>query len=918
MTWFGLISFLEPWALAGLITLPVIWWLLRVTPPVASHVRFPAIRILFELIQREETPARTPWWLLALRLILAALVIIALARPILNPEAELSGSGPILLVVDDGWAAAANWKNRIAHINELIERAARTERPIIFLTTAPPASGDPLQASKLMPATDARGFAAGLKPKPWNTDRRAALKVLTELKLPANGEVFWLADGIGDEATIDLAERLQWVGPVTVFKDQPVKMPKLLTQPTNEGQDLKIRLLRPEPAPAQTLWLRASGDQGRLLAREQLTFAANAVEAERVLDLPSELRNRLVRLDLEEEKTAGATVLLDERFRRRPVGIVSGGSGETNQPLLSEVYYIERALQPFAELRHGNVGDLLSREIAVLILADIGQVVGDEKIILDTWVNKGGILARFAGPKLAESTDNLIPVKLRSGGRALGGVLSWEQPAHLAPFAEASPFRGLPIPNDVVINKQILAEPALDLSQKTWARLSDETPLVTAEKRGNGWIVLFHITANTEWSSLPLSGLFVDMLRRVVELSQGIATADNQSPQALPPLSLMDGFGQLGVPGGVAQPLPLNATKSDLPNPRHPPGFYGTEEQRHALNVAQGVLKLSPLPDFPSTIALREWTTGTEIDLLHWLLAAAILLALIDLIIALALKGFLRFPKPRLAASLIFTCIVTGGFLGANSPTLAQTSDSKDAAALAASLDLRLAYILTGNGQVDATSRAGMVGLSRALQNRTSVEPAEPVAIDIEREEILFFPLLYWPITAEQANLSDRALSKIDNFIKTGGTILFDTRDQDLGGGFGTNLITPQTQTLRQMLAKLDLPPLVPVPPDHILTKAFYLMQDFPGRWANGRVWVERLAGGTNDGVSSIIIGGNDWASAWAIDDQGRPLTAVVPGGAAQREQAYRFGINLVMYTLTGNYKADQVHVPALLERLGQ
>jgi hypothetical protein len=83
-------------------------------------------------------------------------------------------------------------------------------------------------------------------------------------------------------------------------------------------------------------------------------------------------------------------------------------------------------------------------------------------------------------------------------------------------------------------------------------------------------------------------------------------------------------------------------------------------------------------------------------------------------------------------------------------------------------------------------------------------------------------------------------------------------------------------------------------------------------------VWVEGHAGGTNDGVSSIIIGANDWASAWAVDDNGRPISAVVPGGARQREMAYRFGVNLVMYAFTGNYKADQVHVPAILERLGQ
>ena len=114
-----------------------------------------------------------------------------------------------------------------------------------------------------------------------------------------------------------------------------------------------------------------------------------------------------------------------------------------------------------------------------------------------------------------------------------------------------------------------------------------------------------------------------------------------------------------------------------------------------------------------------------------------------------------------------------------------------------------------------------------------------------------------------------------------------------------------------------------PVPPEHVLTKAFYLMESFPGRYDQGPLWVERAdtqgtVAGNADGVSSIIIGSNDYAAAWALDANSEGLYAVIPGTGRQREMAFRAGINIVMYALTGNYKADQVHVPALLERLGQ
>ena len=153
--------------------------------------------------------------------------------------------------------------------------------------------------------------------------------------------------------------------------------------------------------------------------------------------------------------------------------------------------------------------------------------------------------------------------------------------------------------------------------------------------------------------------------------------------------------------------------------------------------------------------------------------------------------------------------------------------------------------------------------------------------------------------------------------MENGGTILFDTRDQFrlLSSGSG---VTPERQHLRAILDGVRILPLEPVPQEHVLTKAFYLIQEFPGRYAGGSVWVEANAAAARDGVSSVIIGPHDWAAAWAVDRDGNYQFAVVPGGERQREYAYRFGVNLVMHVLTGNYKGDQVHVPSILERLSQ
>jgi hypothetical protein len=210
------------------------------------------------------------------------------------------------------------------------------------------------------------------------------------------------------------------------------------------------------------------------------------------------------------------------------------------------------------------------------------------------------------------------------------------------------------------------------------------------------------------------------------------------------------------------------------------------------------------------------------------------------------------------------------------------------------------------------------------LRARTSYEPMEPIGLDPELDDLSLYPLLYWPMDPREKSLSPKGLARIGDYMRNGGTILFDTRDFTLGAVRGAS--SPGEQTLRRLTGSLDLPPLEQVPADHVLTKTFYILRDFPGRWTGGQLWVEALPpppkngaaparGG--DGVSPVIIGGNDWAAAWAVDSNGRFQFAPSPGGELQREMAFRFGVNLVMYALTGNYKTDVVHAPALLQRLG-
>ena len=901
----GSLAFVSPWLLVALAALPIIWWLLRVTPPAPRRIAFPAIRLLLGLVPREETPARTPLWLILLRMLLAALVIFAVAHPLLNPQARLAATGPIALVVDDGWAAAHDWPARQAALAELLAEAEREDRQVMLVTTAPTAVDEPAPPLRPVRAADAAAAVQALLPKPWPVDRRAALSRLEALSLPEASSAVWLSDGVADDGGNEaLALYLVKRGSLRYLTASPAQVPLMLAAGNTEANDVGV-VLRSLRAPAPRVFqVRASGEDGRLLARQAATIEPGAKGAELRLAMPSELRNRMTRIEIEGDQAAGSVLLIDERWRRHPVGIVAAPNTK-GQPLLGENYYLERALGPFTELRRGSATDLLKRELAVLVFADTGPDSPAEEAAVGKWIEAGGLLLRFAGPHLAEQGDQLLPVRLRhGGGRTIGGALSWEQPAKLAPFAADSPFAGLAVPPDVTVSRQVLAEPDLDLAGKTWARLVDGTPLVTAERRGRGWIVLVHTTANADWSNLALSGLFVEMLRRIEAMSQGVTEAGEE---ALPPIETLDGFGRLQRAPPTARPIPATEIATAAASPRHPPGFYGTADARRALNLSAGIPELKPIEGLPPETLSENFATGHEVDLRPPLLTAALLIALADLLIAYGLRGLLRRRSARLAAIFLSALLGT-----------ASAARADDVFVVQATSELRLAYVRTGNPEADAVSRAGLVGLTATLNRRTAVDTAEPLALDIEKDELIFFPLLYWPVVSTQSAPSAAAVERINRYLETGGTILFDTRDANDQTPGPVGGAASSAQRLRRLVAGIKMPPLVPIPPDHVLTKSFYLMHEFPGRWNVGTLWVEPVEDRVNDGVSSVIVGANDWAGAWAIDAQGRPAFAVVPGGEPQREMAMRFGINLVMYVLTGNYKSDQVHVPAILERLGQ
>ncbi|WGS02596.1 DUF4159 domain-containing protein [Bradyrhizobium sp. ISRA443] len=928
------LSFAEPLLLLGLVSLPVLWWLLRVMPPRPRRIEFPPTRLLFDITPREETPSRTPWWLTLLRLAAATLVILAAAGPIWNPQTGIAASkSPLVILLDDGWSAASSWDARIKAADELIADAESDRRGVALVPLSEPA-----RDITLMPAGTARVALRQLAPKPYSIDRVDTLATLGRfLKATGDCDIAWLSDGVDTGRGTEFAEGLGKViegRNLTIFEGGTPPAHALVAA-ENAAAKMTVKVLRTEGGIASGT-VRALDAKSSPIGEAHYTFAPQERETEASFDLPVELRNDIARLEIAGERSAGAVQLLDKRWRRRAIGVVSGSSTDTSQPLLASTFYLSRALQPFADVRLGNRGapqqviaQFLDQRLPMIVMADVGTLSPEIRDRLNAWIEQGGVLVRFAGPRLAQADDDLVPVKLRRGGRTLGGSLTWEKPQHMASFAADGPFAGLSVPKDVTVSRQVLAEPDAVLATKSWASLEDGTPLVTGEHRGKGVISLFHVGADMRWSDLPMSGTFVEMLRRLVDMSgytskPGPGVATDPKAETVAPLRTLDGFGAFGPPPSSAKPI--SADYHDRATADHPPGLYGPADGPVAINTLASSDRIAPL-DTSSLHARRASYTNTEPrDLRGIMLSSALALFLIDAIVVAMLGAGLAAVLRRRAAPVV---LAFAFMLVALAPS-ATRAENGDDFAIKATSQTRLAYVVTGNADVDSIVKAGMSGLTLFLAQRTALEAGDPVGVDPARDELAFFPLIYWPIVPGAPKPPQDAINKIDAYMKQGGTVVFDTRDAiEAGPGDNGASQTPGMQTLRELLSTLDVPELEPVPRDHVMTKTFYLLRDFPGRFNTGQTWVEALPRGDDDeaaqrparggdGVSPIIITSNDLAGAWAIRTDGQPMLPLTPGEPRQREFAFRAGVNIVMYTLTGNYKADQVHAPALIERLGQ
>ncbi|MXV35039.1 MULTISPECIES: DUF4159 domain-containing protein [unclassified Saccharibacter] len=898
-------SFLTPALLFFLLLLPGLIWLVKATPPQPREKRFSSLLLLRQLAPKRQDSARTPLWLLLLRMAALILVIVTFSQPLwLRKQAQPSPSS-LVIVLDNGWASMPHWEERRTTAQILGDKTLQAGGSVTVLLTAHDPGGPFPESVHPRDHLALERYLRKIQARPWPVDRSALAQQLNSAALHqelAHSSLVILSDGLAQDSDNALQKAIQDAHDVRDIRWERCDLIRLNRAPSHQHAPSILAETLPHcPSHSLSLHGLTVNEQGQVSTLAHWTAQTGTPSA---LTLPAALATSLDAVSAPAVPPPAGTFLFNGGQHQHPVGILHLGGD--NAPLTGTAFYLTEAMSKQGAVRSGDLKSLLTSPLSIVMAPDGTLTDPDTQHDALTWVQKGGVLVRFAGTDLAHRDESsfsdtdraLLPVPLLHGMRQLGGPMSWGSPQGLANFPIHSPFAGLTTPKEVTVTRQVLAQPTNDLQEHVWATLTDGTPLVTARREGRGMVVLFHTTPTADWSTLPLSGLFPQMLERLVTNAPSLAQSDHRvlaRNTDLPAWKILTAQGTLGPADTSTRPL---NSKNRHVDATHPVGLYGPAEQLQPLNLADDA---SPLRDEPVLGTLQNPDFVTP-DWPLWPILSVLALVFfgVDILCSLGRQGFL--PLFRVA-------VVVGGVSFAGNAAFSAPSDTVPAGAL----DIHLAYVVTGDAPTDEATRQGLEGLTHFVNHRSTAHLGAPIGVTLGHDDLAFYPLIYWPILPN-AQPSPAQNAALNDYIHHGGLLLLD--EMGAGSILDNSNGDATRRAIKRVTEELDIPPLTPIDDTHTLSHAFYLLHDYPGRVSGQPVYVARFGDDNGENVSPVIIGNGDWAHAWAIDQQGHPPFAVVPDGESQRTLAYRFGFNAVIYALTGNYKNDQRHYPEMLHRL--
>jgi hypothetical protein len=872
-------------------------------------VKFPSYVFKGERKAFENAPIAV----LLIRIAVLSLIILALAHPVKKTNFNKLSFENALIVVEDGWQNAKNWKQKKSAIKSVLDVAKRNASNVFLMTTAVKKDGsNPVFIGPVLPQK-AMKVLKSLKPKNWKSDysivEKNIEKLVLEKTLQGNTKVFWLSSNFYGENLQTAMESAQLLGDLElIINEDEQETLKFISSVSRSLNKLEITVKRAKNLKfSESQKIAIFDEDDNALSKEILNFDENKDVANAVFYAPETVLNRAFKIQIISKfPVSSETYLLGDWKKKKTVGIVSYQNQKKQNPLLSKDYYVKKAIEPFAKIKTGSIKELLNSDLSTIVITD-GFEYGEEKG-LENFVKNGGTLLCFSKKGLQNS--DLFPVKLKEGLRNMGGEISQEKNQNVADFPEKSLFYGIKNDNQIFVKTQLIAESSIDSNDKTIASLQDGTQLVTARNFGKGRVVFFHISSDASWSNLPLSTMFAQMLERIVLTSKDDFFSINK-PIKLSLQNKLSAFAKMKkYKNKKEKKINLSDITSSVSSHNTPAGIYVAGSIKKGVNLCLKNCGLEHLEEIPyGAEVLNLSDIESEFDFSNVLYFLALSLLVFEQFFSLFLKDAL--PKNKKFFAIVF-CFV---FMFSNG-VKAENIDYKSA--IKAVSKTSVAIVKTGNKTIDEVAQNAFSSLEKEVLLRAGIALGKTAILDVENDELSLYPMVYWAISDAKKMPSEKGIKKINEYIASGGIVWFDTRNfaaKVSGSNVNANV------NLNNLAQFLSIPAVKKVEKNHAVFNSFYEINSCSGRMEGDGLWLTQNSfnawqnGIKNDGVSPIIIGSADWIGAWVKDKKNRPLFSAFDGEDG-RENSFRCGVNIIIYALMGNYNKGKSQIDLILSGL--
>ncbi len=895
---FNIIGFANFYALFGLLLTPIIWIIVKAFPPKPKSYNFSSFFLLEKIDYDAPKNQKTPLWLVVFRIFFFILIVLFFSKPFLKNNNSFGDKKyeKYLIVVDTGWSMAKDWNKYKELVQEISQEAEKNKKKILFFHSK-------LNSYKDVKTFETnyafRNYLENLYPLPLQFKEGSLDKLIQDESLFKNSKIFIISSKFDFHNFNSYYKKFSliknnsnnyyYISPldtILIINSLKVTKDKIICEVLRLGENNL----------EQKFFLNIKTVNNEIVYKNKHIMKENENKKIINLSFPTEVFNQIKSIRIVGQNHAGAIYYFDDFSKKKNIAILNDNEFYKESPLLSPVYYIKKSLEAKHNIKIEKIDNIIKQKFSTIIIPETVIIPNEYNKKLNEWLLEGGTLIRFSGERLVEEKSNFLPSQgTYSKIRNIEGQLTINNNLFISDFEKDSIFTGLQIPKDITINKQLIFD-SYPKQINVLAKLNDNTPLVSMKKLGEGKIILFHIGANNNWSNLPISSLFPDMINRVLLFSKNYNSSDLKN------LTLnkeMDGFGNLVLPKKIITFDSFDKLKTLKPSTNNPPGKYENNQISIALNLSTNINQQQSEKVY--TNILSNYSFKNTKDLSSIILKIILTMFILDILLTIMIKNNVNFSKifakrnNLILIILFFLTLIKLDSVSAN--------------------ETFLAYIKIENTKINNISENGLETIRNLLTTRTSINPKGVIGLDIKSDHIYRYPFIYWPLTKNLLSIKKPEIIKIKNYLNNGGIFFFDII------GFSRknlNLKEKKFQEIRNFLNAIGANELSIIPEGHTLTKSFYLLNKFPGKWDNRILFVENSNLQYKDGVSSVILGFNDWAKAWAVDNNNLPLFPVVPGGERQRELSYRFGINIAMYALTGNYKSDQIHSKSILKRLSK